>query len=883
MKVKKKTNLITRSRIIKSIILIIVVALVGSGFYLGFTVYKQIKDFDIKKLTATSYSQLIASDGKSYYTYGGASGKYVKYENIPEVLVDAVIAAEDSRFFIHDGFDLPRIIKAMFTNLFAGKINAGGSTITQQLIKKTYYPAEEKTLQRKIGEVILSTQATRLTSKEKIMELYLNKIYFGRSPNTVGIYAASYYYFNKNPSQLTLPEAALLAGTINSPVYYDPFYDLKKAQKRRNIILSLMHQHGYITEKQKNETQQIPIENTLDSNPLKSTKDYAAYVDRVTEEIKSKTHYDPNKTNMTIYTYMDRTIQTELDNIASGKKYRYSDIDMQAGSVVQENKTGRVVGIMGGRNYGTAANYHNYGTTMRHQPGSSIKPILDYIPAFEHLYYSTGHLVNDNQYTSGSWNPQNWDRRYHGNVSLYDALGHSWNLAAINTYNEVIKKEGVTKIINYMKDLGYTDSALSSPNKFSASYAIGGWIDGATPMQQAAAYATIVNGGKYIEPHTVEKIVINTTGETIYLDQKAQENAKQVYSSSSAFLMRTILTSIVKTYSGSYSLVNSIGDEIGAKTGTSTHGGKKGIPDGAAKDNWFCCFNPTYSWSTWNGYPESIQNSKHKYIRPGQNESRKIAAQIGRLLHSKTKGSYETPDTVYEAKYIKGIYPYVSPRPTTPLSRIGTAWFTKGHGPSGSDQSVKAAKLDDLKSFNATINNQGQLEVKFADYTGSTAYDDLIYKVQIYNGSQLIATKNLTSSSGTISFDAKSNTTYTITGCYAWANDGSTSNKISTSVTTKEIKTELGTATYSAKSKGSSVSSGSTISNDEITFTTSGPKGHKIIFEMSGGATVSKTIDAGNTVSFTQLPKGSNYNVKIIESDGTNTKELGSFTFTVAA
>ncbi|MBM6842337.1 transglycosylase domain-containing protein, partial [[Clostridium] spiroforme] len=159
-------------------------------------------------------------------------------------------AAEDSRFFEHNGFDLPRIIKAAFSNLVAGDITGGGSTITQQLIKKTYFPNAQQTYSRKLSEVILAIQADKELSKEEIITLYLNKIYFGRSTDSIGIAAACKYYFNKEVSELTLPEAAMLAGSLNSPYNYDPYYNLSKATNRRNTILDLMVKHGYITQEE---------------------------------------------------------------------------------------------------------------------------------------------------------------------------------------------------------------------------------------------------------------------------------------------------------------------------------------------------------------------------------------------------------------------------------------------------------------------------------------------------------------------------------------------------------------------------------------------------------------------------------------------------------
>ena len=295
IKTKSKTKL-NWKKIFTSLGIVMIVLCLAGGSFFAWTIYKETEDFSAKKLLSEEPSKIYDDKGELMYTYGSdVNGKRenITYEDLPQVLIDAVVAAEDSRFFEHDGFDLPRIAKTLITNLAHLSIRGGGSTITQQVIKKSYFPKEEQTYTRKISEIFLAIQATKEVSKEEILTLYLNKIYFGRSTNSIGIAAASKYYFNKEVSQLTLPEAALLAGTLNSPSAYDPYYNLDLATKRRDIILNLMVDHGYITQKECDLAKQVKIENMLCRGTSTSDDSLAAYVDLVTKEVKEKTGLDP--------------------------------------------------------------------------------------------------------------------------------------------------------------------------------------------------------------------------------------------------------------------------------------------------------------------------------------------------------------------------------------------------------------------------------------------------------------------------------------------------------------------------------------------------------------------------------------------------------------
>ena len=602
---KKKINMKKVSGVIT---IVAVIICLGFASVFGFQILKNTSSFDAEKLLSSEASQVFDSEGNVIYTFGSdVNGKRenITYDDLPQILIDAVVSAEDSRFFEHDGFDLPRIIKAAFSNLVAGGITGGGSTITQQLIKKTYFPKEEQTYTRKLSEIILAIQADKALSKEEIITLYLNKIYFGRSTDSIGIAAACKYYFNKDVSEITLPEAAMLAGSLNSPSNYDPYYNLNKATKRRNTILDLMVKHGYISQDECDLAKQVKIENTLCQSVEENDSSYAAYIDLVASEVKEKTGLNPKETQMNIYTFCDSDTQEIATALGNGDLYSYSDEDMRMGGCVQSSQDGRVVAVIGGRNY----QYGDFNYAMqKQQPGSSVKPFLDYGLAFEYLDWCTGQTIKDEPYKKGNYSPKNWDGQFHGVVTISNALENSWNIPAIKTYEEVQKEVGNDGIIEAMESIGISMEG-EEPN---ISYAIGGWSKGISPQEMASAYATISNNGQYIESHTINYIEIVQTGEVFNIDEDAQDNKKQSsYSKASAFMVRETMINYTKNRSGSYAYLSGISN-IGAKTGTSNWSSKasKGMA-GKSRDAWMSAFTSDYICSVWMGFgQEGIEKGK---------------------------------------------------------------------------------------------------------------------------------------------------------------------------------------------------------------------------------------------------------------------------------
>ncbi len=902
---KRKIN---KKRLILSLCLIVVLVIAGSGIYLGVRIYQETDGLDVDKLVTEESSSMLSADGKVFYNCGmnGTTNKNVTYDELPQVLIDAVVSAEDSRYFEHDGFDLPRIVKAFMGNLVAGRITGGGSTITQQLIKKSYYPNEEKTIERKIGEVILSIQATKKITKEKILELYLNKIYFGNGPKTIGIYAASKYYFDKSVQNLTLPEAALLAGAINSPNQFDAFYHLDKAQKRRDIIPDLLHMDGYITEEERDQAKAVKVQNILKSNPIKAGGKYQAYADMVVREVYEKTGLDPNEGGMKIYTYMDKDVQTTLDDIASGKTHSYVDKYIQVGACVQETQHGRIVGVLSGRNYTAMGTTYAYagskekvaknelaGYGQRNQPGSSLKPIISYASAFEYLNYSTAHYVHDVPYSSGKWSPKNWNNKFQGDVSIKEALYQSWNLAAINTLNEVIDKVGTNKMSSYLEGFGYD----MYDEDFGPVYAVGGWSTGVTPEETAGAYATISNGGTYYEPHAVEKIEMIATGEVIYIDKEVEQNKKRAISEESAFMIREVMTGYVKESLGQYGVFN-IGKQIGAKSGTSNHPTSGSIPNkslyGKSKDSWMVGYSPDYSWAVWCGYDSTAQ--KKGYAMKGH-DSREIAAMIARKLHQGSlTNSYHQPSGVVQARCVTGIYPYVSPGNGVPSNRITTGWFKKGYTPSSS---AEGAGVSNLESFSAVVENN-KIRVNFTPYPqpkrlkGSRPtktynangksyslpylgdinqiYGKVVYVAEVKDSTgKVVYTEKLSKESGVLKYTPTGGD-YTVTGYYALDNNNNdiTSNKISQTV---HVKASFGGSFSILSTSTNSITVRANVNaGNSITIT---------LYDSNGTLLKTQTVTSNYRITFGGLTPGTSYIVKGNErtADG-ETKDLGSQTVT---
>lgn len=886
-KSKKRLNW---KRILTSLIIIIIVACLGTGAFFAWSIYQETEDFSAEKLLSDEPSKIYDENGELMYTYGSdANGKRenVTYEDLPQVLIDAVVAAEDSRFFEHDGFDLPRIAKTMITNLAHFSIRGGGSTITQQVIKKSYFPEEQKTYARKISEIFLAIEATKEVSKEEILTLYLNKIYFGRSTSSIGIAAASKYYFNKDVSQLTLPEAALLAGTLNSPSAYDPYYNLDLATQRRDIILNLMVDHGYITQKECDLAKQVKIENMLSQGISASDDSLAAYVDLVTKEVKEKTKLDPTETSMEIYTYCNQDLQKKATAMANGETYKYSDEDMQMAGSIQSTQDGRIVAVIGGRDY-KSGDLNK--ATVKQQPGSSVKPFLDYGMAYKYLDWCTGHTVQDEPIDDPI---KNWDGQFHGSMTISQALVNSWNIPAYTTFQEVKKVADNEDLMNDLESLGI-DMSEEDP-QLGSSYAIGGWRQGISPIELAGAYATIANNGKHIESHTINYIKNNKTNKTIKIDEELQKEASESIGADVSFMIRETMLSYSNSGQGSYAYLSGI-DNVGAKTGTSDWKDSSYVKNGKSRDIWMTGYTPDYTCSVWMGFDtEGIKKGKNTSdykAYPG-----KVVGELLEYLEKNTsdKKSYpKQPDSVEKVKIVAGEYPYVSPNATTPEDKIITAWAKKGTGLSTSLEEETNYEINHLSSFNASLANNGKIQVEFSQYDPASATTDenanaatKLYGVVEYvidvsdpNSNEILYSTTLNTHTGTIDYTPTKKVN--VTGYYRFSNaHGRISNKITKSVGKDSLLSKIN---YSILSNGNTISNGSTINSNQISIKVTAQNSSNTItidfYTRDGEAFGDSIVFTGSGTKEFTLEYGMQYQIKITESNEDNTIS-DTFSFTI--
>ena len=501
------------------------------------TLLKGTPEFKLDDFTNFQSTIVLDANGNKLADVGQTLRENVVYNQIPESMIDAFLAVEDSRFFSHNGFDIPRFTKSIIETVLHGSMQ-GGSTFTMQLVKLTYFVDDQagtsktKNIQYKVQQIALAMELEKNSSKEEIFTMYLNKMNFGGVGNIRGVQKASLQYYGKNVWELNLAESAMLAGVINSPYTFDPHNYLDKATKRRNTVLDLMVYHGYITQEECDLAKSIKVEDLLidSKSTLNSNYTYQAYIDAALKEAREVTGLDPMNVSMEIHTNMNPTVQAQLESIQAGTAgIDFPDDLYELGSIVINNQTGEIVGIMGGRNWASGGSMLlDHATEQFNQPGSTIKPVLDYALAFEDLGWATSHTVVDKPVTYGNWTFNNFDNTKWGVVDLSKAVGLSLNTVAINTLQAVNDKSGVQRVTNYLTSLGFSQF---TPVIFDISFAIGGGNMRVSAKELAAATGVLINGGNYIKPHTINTIfyrngqkdpyVAPTTGTSVLSPQAA--------------------------------------------------------------------------------------------------------------------------------------------------------------------------------------------------------------------------------------------------------------------------------------------------------------------------------------------------------------------------
>ena len=680
-----------KGKIILLVILCIFLAIMVAGIaFLTYIVITAPK-FDPDNLYTKEASTLYDSNGESFARLGSEMREKIEYDDMSEELVNAIVATEDSRFFQHNGFDLPRFVKASFGQLL-GQNAGGASTLTMQVSKNQFTSTESsgfEGIKRKFTDIYLSIfQIERNYTKEEILEFYANSNYLGSG--AYGVEQAAETYFNKSAKELNLSEAAMIAGMFQSPVSYDPNINPDKTEERRLLVLSLMKRHGYITD----EEYKIAEKMTVDKIVIKgqsahsSYEEYQGFIDTVAVEVEEKTGYDPYSYSMKIYTTMDREKQDNLTKIMTGETYTWENDKVDAGVVALDNNTGEILAVGAGRNSSGAKSFNN-ATMMKKQIGSTAKPLYDYGPAIEYNDWNTYHPIIDNEYTySDGTEINNWDGRYKGIITIREALVDSRNIPALKTFQSVKNSQ----IREFVEGLGLSPEVASN-GKLHEAHAIGGYT-GESPLTVAGAYAAFANEGEYIEPHSFTKVVFDADGSTY--ENEIEKN--QVMSEETAYMVYDMLVDTGQNALGRYSNIN--GAEFGAKTGTTNYDEetleKYNLPSNAVNDLWVAGINKDYSIAVWYGY-DNI-NEGHNYFGSSQN-SRLFQTVAKEYFSSDAK--IERPDSIVEVTVERYCATPLLPSDNTPDNMKTTELFKKSSQPT--EVSARYATLSDVTNVKASV------------------------------------------------------------------------------------------------------------------------------------------------------------------------------------
>ena len=576
-------------------------------------------EFNPENLYRAESSIIYDRDGNQITKLGVEKRKKVSYDALPEVLVDAIVATEDSRYFQHNGFDLPRFSKAaagQVVNKITGHGDAGGgSTISMQVVKNNY-TSTKQTITRKFTDIYISIfKLEKKYSKEEILEYYVNTPYLGN--NAYGVEQACQSYFGKSVSDINLSEAAVIAGLFQAPSAYDPYRHPEATKIRRNTVLYLMRVHGYITKEEEEAAKAIPISNLLKNNKsdAETTNDFQSYLDIVIDEVIEKTDNNPYTTGMKIYTNLDTNKQRALNDIMSGNTWEWKDDKIQAGIAVVNTSNGELVAIGGGRNQNGERTF-NFATMINKQIGSTAKPLFDYGPAIEYNNFCESTPFLDESFTYSSGAPiKNWDNTFEGLLTLKVALAESRNIPALKAFQSVDNK----KIVEFVQNLGITPE-IASDGTIHEAHSLGAF-NGSNPVQMAGAYAAFGNGGYYTKPYSVKKIEYIDSGKTVSLKNKTTK----AMSDSTAYMITDALIYAVESYGNIGGTVRGV--KLAAKTGTSnlTAAVKKqyGLPSSAINDLWTVGFTPEYSVAVWYGY-DKLTKKSYMTSSHGWSERRKI-------------------------------------------------------------------------------------------------------------------------------------------------------------------------------------------------------------------------------------------------------------------
>ena len=530
----------------------------------GYVFYCYISMPDIQKAvsrTRQPSTVILAENGNEIAKFGNVYAQVIYPDNLPQNLADAVVAIEDRRFYRHFGFDLWGFSRAMVTNLFHRRYAQGASTITQQVAKNIFLTAN-KTIKRKVQELLLAFWLEKKLTKKQILALYLNRVYFGSG--NYGAEAASNWYFNKSVYDLNLREAAILAGMLKAPNRYNPILQRQKALQRADVVLETMKKNDYITAKQFQEAQKLPIGNGQEYR-VSGGKHFAQYVyDEVNDFIGERSE------DIVVMTTLNQDLQETAEKILRQKILAAKDKNVTEGALVIMDKTGAIKAMVGGIDYNRSQ--FNRATQAKRQAGSSFKPFV-YLTALQYGF-TPDSIVHDAPITIGKWSPENYTKRYYGDVTLSYALAQSLNVATVVLSREL-----------YLKDIAHNAQkmGITTPLSLTPSMVLG--TNNVKLIDMAAAYTTLANGGYSVWKHDINEIATHD-GRQLYLRQASQ--SEPILDSAVVRNISIMLEAVINQGTGRAARLPIF---AAGKTGTSQN----------YRDAWFIGWTNKYVMAVWVG------------------------------------------------------------------------------------------------------------------------------------------------------------------------------------------------------------------------------------------------------------------------------------------
>ncbi|HFN7525030.1 TPA: penicillin-binding protein PBP1A [Streptococcus pneumoniae] len=584
--------------------LVIAAIVLGGGVF--FYYVSKAPSLSESKLVATTSSKIYDNKNQLIADLGSERRVNAQANDIPTDLVKAIVSIEDHRFFDHRGIDTIRILGAFLRNLQSNSLQ-GGSTLTQQLIKLTYFSTStsDQTISRKAQEAWLAIQLEQKATKQEILTYYINKVYM--SNGNYGMQTAAQNYYGKNLNNLSLPQLALLAGMPQAPNQYDPYSHPEAAQDRRNLVLSEMKNQGYISAEQYEKAVNTPITDGLQS--LKSASNYPAYMDNylkeVINQVEEETGYNLLTTGMDVYTNVDQEAQKHLWNIYNTDEYvAYPDDELQVASTIVDVSNGKVIAQLGARHQSSNVSFGiNQAVETNRDWGSTMKPITDYAPALEYgVYDSTATIVHDEPYNYPGTNTPvyNWDRGYFGNITLQYALQQSRNVPAVETLNKV----GLNRAKTFLNGLGIDYPSIHYSNAISSNTTESDKKYGASSEKMAAAYAAFANGGTYYKPMYIHKVVFSDGSE-----KEFSNVGTRAMKETTAYMMTEMMKTVLSYGTGRNAYLAWLPQA--GKTGTSNYTDEEienhiKTSQFVAPDELFAGYTRKYSMAVWTGYSNRL-------------------------------------------------------------------------------------------------------------------------------------------------------------------------------------------------------------------------------------------------------------------------------------